>query len=164
MFQCYRQKQNGINPFLLLACTIGALLIPSVSNDYKLSILAAPVAIFLTNNRFWEQTNGPLIHIIFIMLLLIFFIQPLYCTSKFCFLMDESKYDVIFLMLENFNFSGLDALYFCVKWVVAMNSVYITRYWIWSLNCIWNVQTCSNVLEITVFSTRFLSIHNKMWG
>jgi glycosyl transferase family 87 len=34
-------------PHLLLACTIGALVIPAVSNDYTLPILAAPVAIFM---------------------------------------------------------------------------------------------------------------------
>ena len=100
MFQCYRQKQNGINPFLLLACTIGALLIPSVSNDYKLSILAAPVAIFLTNNRFWEQTNGPLIHIIFIMLLLIF--SAAYSSTLFSFTNKP-------LLLQN-NFPALAAM------------------------------------------------------
>jgi hypothetical protein len=48
MLKAYRQKQSGINSFLLLACTIGALLIPSASNDYTLSILAAPIAILFS--------------------------------------------------------------------------------------------------------------------
>ncbi|PIE33382.1 hypothetical protein CSA56_11930 [candidate division KSB3 bacterium] len=34
-FQAYRKNEKGINPFLLLVCCIGALLIPSVSHDYK---------------------------------------------------------------------------------------------------------------------------------
>ncbi len=35
-------KTRGLNPYLLLVCTIAALIIPSVSNDYKLSLLIAP--------------------------------------------------------------------------------------------------------------------------
>jgi hypothetical protein len=72
ILQTYLQKQKGLNPLLLLACTIGALLIPAVSNDYKLSILAAPVAVLLLNNKFWERANSPFPHEIFILPLLIF--------------------------------------------------------------------------------------------
>ena len=36
-------KRRGLNFYLLLVCTIAALIIPSISNDYKLSILIAPV-------------------------------------------------------------------------------------------------------------------------
>jgi len=39
-------KEVGIDTFLLLTCMIGALIIP-ISNDYKLSILSAPIALFL---------------------------------------------------------------------------------------------------------------------
>jgi hypothetical protein len=51
------KKEKGIDGYLLLICTIAALTIP-ISNDYTLSILAAPMAIFLCslvenwNNRF----------------------------------------------------------------------------------------------------------------
>jgi len=47
LLNVYSQKTTGVNPFLLLTCTLGALLIPSESQDYTLSILAGPVAIFL---------------------------------------------------------------------------------------------------------------------
>jgi hypothetical protein len=50
----YLRRETGFNPFLLLACTIGALIIPSVSHDYKLSLLAGPVSIvfgYLTISR-----------------------------------------------------------------------------------------------------------------
>jgi hypothetical protein len=46
----YRYHNEGIDHYLLLACTIGALVIPSVSHDYKLSILIAPIAILLSSN------------------------------------------------------------------------------------------------------------------
>jgi hypothetical protein len=42
----YRRNQPGIDPYLLMACMIGALVIP-ISNDYTLSILAVPVALVL---------------------------------------------------------------------------------------------------------------------
>ncbi|MBN1451636.1 MAG: DUF2029 domain-containing protein [Anaerolineales bacterium] len=39
------RKTRGLNLYLLLICTIAALIIPSVSNDYKLSILIAPMTL-----------------------------------------------------------------------------------------------------------------------
>jgi len=42
------RREGGLDTYLFLACTIGALTIP-VSNDYTLSILAAPMALFLSN-------------------------------------------------------------------------------------------------------------------
>lgn len=45
--RAYRRNQAGIDTSLLLVCLIGALIIP-ISNDYKLSILPAPMALALT--------------------------------------------------------------------------------------------------------------------
>jgi hypothetical protein len=45
----YLRRERGLNPNLLLACTIGAMVIPSVSHDYKLAILAAPLSIAFSN-------------------------------------------------------------------------------------------------------------------
>lgn len=42
-------KARGLNPDLLLICTLGGLMIPSVSHDYKLALLAGPMAIALSN-------------------------------------------------------------------------------------------------------------------
>lgn len=44
----HSRRQKGLDTYLLLGCTIGALTIP-VSNDYTLSILASPMALFLCN-------------------------------------------------------------------------------------------------------------------
>jgi len=49
LVSAYLRKENGFNPYLLMACTIGAMIIPAVSNDYKLSILSAPMAILFCN-------------------------------------------------------------------------------------------------------------------
>jgi len=53
----YLRKEKGLNPYLLLACTIGAMVIPSVSHDYKLAILAAPMSIAFCNLNIPQKTG-----------------------------------------------------------------------------------------------------------
>ena len=48
----YRRNEHDFNPYLLMVCTLGALIIPT-SNDYTLSFFTAPVAIL-----FAAITNG----------------------------------------------------------------------------------------------------------
>lgn len=45
----YRNRENGLNPYLLMVCTIGALIVPTASFDYKLPILAAPMILLLSS-------------------------------------------------------------------------------------------------------------------
>ena len=56
LIRAYRQKYAGINPYLLLACTLVALLIPTTSHDYTLSFLAAPIAILFTDRKMINKT------------------------------------------------------------------------------------------------------------
>jgi hypothetical protein len=55
----YLRRETGLNPTLLLVCAIGALIIPSVSHDYKLSLLAGPVSIAFScltvSRKPWRQ-------------------------------------------------------------------------------------------------------------
>lgn len=44
----YKNNIGGINPYLLFGCTIGALIIPSISNDYKLPLLQVPMLVSLS--------------------------------------------------------------------------------------------------------------------
>ncbi len=44
-FQSYKRKAIGFNPYIFLACVVGACIIPSISFDYKLSMLPASIAI-----------------------------------------------------------------------------------------------------------------------
>ncbi len=44
-----KKKKTGLNTHLMIACTIGALLIPATSSDYVLAILAGPMAIAFNN-------------------------------------------------------------------------------------------------------------------
>jgi hypothetical protein len=51
MIASWHRGRSDIDPDLLLACTLAALLLPVQSNDYTLVILVGPVAIFLSNLR-----------------------------------------------------------------------------------------------------------------
>jgi len=69
------RKEPGMDSYLLLACTIGALVLP-ISYDYKLSILAAPMVLFLCGIPKLENAWQKLISI-----LLILGISLAYATS-----------------------------------------------------------------------------------
>jgi len=84
MVRAYRQKQNGVNPHLLLACTIGALLIPPVSHDYKLSILAAPAAILFSEMSSFSEI-GIRSRQYFFTMLLVFILAAAYSTTLFSY-------------------------------------------------------------------------------
>jgi hypothetical protein len=45
-----RAKISGANPYLLLACTLAALTLPSTSHDYTLSVLIAPMAVLFLSD------------------------------------------------------------------------------------------------------------------
>lgn len=53
----YKNGGRGINYDLLLVCTIGAMIIPSVSIDYKLPLLAPALAMALSHRSM--QARGP---------------------------------------------------------------------------------------------------------
>jgi hypothetical protein len=43
--QAYKRNVKGVDPYVLMACLVGALIIPPISFDYKLCILPASVAL-----------------------------------------------------------------------------------------------------------------------
>jgi hypothetical protein len=102
IFQAYRQNEQGVNPLLLLACTIGALVIPSVSHDYKLSILAAPVALLFSSGRFFGNVNSSRIRLTLIGLLLIFsasYSSTLYSFTNKPFILSNNLPALIIMLL-----------------------------------------------------------------
>lgn len=48
-----KSKQSGLNSPLLLTCTLGMLIIPSVSHDYTLSLLPGSIGAFFANEGFF---------------------------------------------------------------------------------------------------------------
>jgi hypothetical protein len=65
LWHAWRQNRAGINPHLLLACTLGALLIPSVSHDYKLSILIPPAACLFVHESRQEGAQHPAVGLLY---------------------------------------------------------------------------------------------------
>jgi len=82
ILKAFREKSNGMNTNLLLACTIAALLIPSVSHDYKLSILAAPMALFYHQRSFAESDS---FRLRMVLSLLAFVMCTAYSSTLFSF-------------------------------------------------------------------------------
>jgi len=46
--RAYFQNEKGINPDLLMACLIGGLMLPAISHDYNLPLLAAPFVLVMS--------------------------------------------------------------------------------------------------------------------
>lgn len=108
----YRDRQTGLDPYLLLACTISALLIPPVSLDYKLSILVAPTALavieFAQRAAVPSHPRGPGIAALFLMI-------AAYATTLF-------TYELKPTVLDN-NCVALFVMLGCVTAMAAMRSV-----------------------------------------
>ena len=51
IYKTFRRNKKGIDPYLLFLCTAAALVIPPISHDYKLPVLAGPVALLLMSIR-----------------------------------------------------------------------------------------------------------------
>lgn len=58
IWRAYSSKNTGLNPYLLTWCVICSLVVPSVSNDYKLSVLVAPTAIMAMSLTAVENIRG----------------------------------------------------------------------------------------------------------
>jgi hypothetical protein len=57
------RKEAGLDPYLLLTCMIGALILP-ISYDYTLSLLAVPMLLFLCGIPKMQSTWGKLLAIV----------------------------------------------------------------------------------------------------
>lgn len=79
--KAYRNSEHSINCDLLLICTVGAMIIPSVSIDYKLPLLSLPLLLALAG-RSMQSTGLRKIIVIF----LIIVISSAYSVTLFPFI------------------------------------------------------------------------------
>lgn len=77
----YYRNQRGLNPYLLLMCTIAALIIPSVSNDYKLSLLIAPITLLFCGLPEIINSNNKALTILIIILISLAYWTTLFPTT-----------------------------------------------------------------------------------
>ena len=106
--RAYVRKEAGINPYVLLACTLGALTIPA-SNDYTLPILVAPLAIFYCNlPKIADFRNRPLA-ILLLLVISTAYSSLLYPFKYKPYFMNNS-FPPLFIIL-----AALTAIYFLKK-------------------------------------------------
>jgi len=101
LFFMVRENKKGVNPPLLLGCTLAALVIPSVSHDYTLPIIAGPIVLYfiwLENELFRrDHTNKILLSIFTLILSLAYFSLNYSYTNKPLLL--QNNLPVLILML-----------------------------------------------------------------
>ena len=69
LWQEHRRNEHGFSPYVFLACTIGACIIPSISFDYKLCILPPALALLIPNIA-EAQKSGDRLRVVLLMLLM----------------------------------------------------------------------------------------------
>ena len=74
----YKNRTNEFNPYLLMVCTIGALMIPTASFDYKLPILVAPMILLLSSKPTIRNTFKKIATIVIIIFMSIAYWSTLY--------------------------------------------------------------------------------------
>ena len=65
----YRRDEKGFNPFLFFTLSIGALMIPAASFDYKLTIFVVPMSIILSNISAPKDNKDKVVFIFFIIII-----------------------------------------------------------------------------------------------
>ncbi len=109
IFKAYREHLQALNPGLLMACATAAALLPSVSNDYKLSILAGPAAVFLVSDLPADSRGGRRI----LLNLLTFVVSLAYASTLFPYtykpewLAFQSATPALFVILLGATAAGL---------------------------------------------------------
>ena len=115
--KAYQGNKKGIDSNLLFACTIGTLLIPSVSHDYKLSILSSSVSILLldlfTYAEKLKSDNKRLLLILMIFVLTCLYSFTLYSFTVKPLLLSNNCPILLMMLLVNIclafiNKSSLD--------------------------------------------------------
>jgi len=78
IFYAAKQSKHGFDPYLFVTCTIGALIIPTISNDYKLPLLIGPMAILLSSLSIQGTSTKKIFSIILIITMSSAFWSTLY--------------------------------------------------------------------------------------
>ncbi len=80
--QTYMKKLKGFNPYIFLACSIGACVIPSISFDYKLSMLPACIAISIPGILSFKKTENSLLNILLAFIFSLAYSSTLYSYTN----------------------------------------------------------------------------------
>ena len=78
ILQIYKKNTTGFNPYILLACSIGACIIPSISFDYKLSILPACITLSIPSILAYTEGENRALNILLAVIFSIAYSSTLY--------------------------------------------------------------------------------------
>lgn len=67
--RAYKNNENGINLDLFLMCTIGAMILPSLSIDYKLPLLSPAIALALSYRPFCDNKKRRILTVILLVVI-----------------------------------------------------------------------------------------------
>ncbi len=95
-----RNFEKGYNPYLILACTVGACVFPSLSYDYKLSLLPPAMALALPAIFSFKQSANRLRTIV-----LVFFFSLAFSSTLYSFANKPP--------LLQYNFPALFVIFLC---------------------------------------------------
>ena len=105
----YMHNRVGLNPYLLAVCTIGALIIPAGSFDYKLPLLVTPVALIFCSLPVMSDARQKIASIVLIVVMSSAYWSTLYPAAvKPVFL--ARNFPALFVMLIS-----ITGLYFLVN-------------------------------------------------
>ena len=110
------KRKNVVSPHLLLACTIGAMLIPSVSWDFKMSILP-PAVVYFFNSHTGLLDDEPLIKKKILKIGLFTLFSGLFLWTFFSTYTNKPK-----ILLLQSNFPPLFIILIIVTMMAAMTS------------------------------------------
>jgi len=80
-FHSYKRKATGFNPYIFMACIVGACIIPSISFDYKLSMLPAGIAISMPEILLSKEGRNRALHTF-----LVFVFSLIYSSMLFSYI------------------------------------------------------------------------------
>ncbi len=101
--QAYRRNAKGFNPYVFLACILGVCMIPSVSFDYKLSLLPAAMVLSVPRMLSFDDGRNSLRTILLAILFAVGYSATLYSYAN--------KPEI----LQN-NFPALMLVFLCTVW------------------------------------------------
>lgn len=78
ILHAYTKKISGFNPYLFLGCSIGACIIPSISFDYKLSVLPACIAICIPGILSYREGENRVLNVLLALIFSIAYSSTLY--------------------------------------------------------------------------------------
>jgi len=78
LWQAYRKGSKGFNPYVFMACSIGACIIPAISFDYKLAAFPSSIVLLIPALQAFKESGNRFLLILFTLLFSVAYSSTLY--------------------------------------------------------------------------------------